>query len=136
MPPILLDTHIAVWSANGSLTSAAARTIDAAATRGELLLSPISAWEVGMLVARGRLVLAHAVDDYVRGLFGQAGVVTAALTPAIAAAAALLPAAFPGDPADRMIVATAVAYGAQLVTRDKAIRAYAKATRTLRCIAA
>lgn len=134
MTPILLDTHAAIWSANGSLRPATARIIDAAAERSELLLSPITAWEIGMLVSKGRLVLAQTVHDYVRALFGRPGVVTAALTPGIAAEAATLPSSFHGDPADRIIVATASAYGAQLVTRDNAIRSYAKGEKVIRCV--
>lgn len=134
MHPILLDTHAAVWAASGALAAAPSKVIDAAAERGELLLSPITAWEIGMLVQKNRLTLASTIHDYVHALFAQPGVITAILTPAIAAAATSLPGAFHGDPADRMLVATAAAYGARLVTRDKHIHAYAKATKQLRCI--
>lgn len=134
MPPILLDTHAAIWSANGSLRPALTRTINAAADAAELLLSPITAWEIGMLVSKGRLELVRSVEDYVRALFGQPGIVTADLTPDIGVGASMLP-GFHADPADRIIVATAAAYGAQLVTRDKGLLAYAKATKTFRCIA-
>ena len=135
MNPILLDTHAAIWSAEGTLAGAVARTIDAAADREELLLSPISAWEIGMLVRKGRLALAPSLHDYVRALFAQPGVVTALLTPAIAAASTALPAGFPADPADCLLIATASAYGASLVTRDRKIRDYARTTKHLRCIA-
>lgn len=135
MNPILLDTHAAVWSANGSLQKGTAATLDAAAREGRLLLSPITAWEIAMLVAKRRLHLALPVQDYVRALFGQTGIVTATLTPAIAAAAAALPAGFPDDPADRILFATAQTYGAHLVTRDKAIRAFADLSKAVRCIA-
>ena len=134
MTPILLDTHAAVWSAEGKLRSAVAHAIDAAAQRCELFISPISAWEIGMLVSKGRLVLAQKVPDYIRALFARPGVLPASLTPEIAAHAALLPGTFHGDQADRIIVATANAYGADLVTRDAAIRAYAKTAKVIRCI--
>ncbi len=87
-----------------------------------------------MLVDKGRLSLAPSVQEYVRALFGHPGVVTATLTPTIAAAAASLPGSFHSDPADRILVATAAAYGAQFFTRDKRIREYAKATRHIRCV--
>jgi PIN domain nuclease of toxin-antitoxin system len=135
MNPILLDTHVAIWSVSGTLSTATARTIDAAAGRGDLLLSPITAWEIAMLVEKGRLSLAPAVQEYIRALFGHPGVVTATLTPAIAAAAACLPGKFHADPADRILVATAAAYGARLFTRDERIHEYAKATRHVRCVA-
>ena len=134
MTPILLDTHAAIWSASGTARAATARIIDAAAQRGELLLSPITAWEIGMLVGKGRLILAQSVHDYVRALFGQPGVVTAVLTPAIAVEAATLPSSFHGDPADRIIVATASFYGAQIVTRDRAILSYAETKKAVRCV--
>ncbi|HEX3456675.1 MAG TPA: type II toxin-antitoxin system VapC family toxin [Candidatus Baltobacteraceae bacterium] len=134
MNPILLDTHAALWSASGTISASAARLIDAAAERGDLLLSPITAWEIAMLVEKRRLLLAPTVQEYIRALFGQPGVATATLTPAIAAGAAALPGKFHADPADRILVATAAAYGARFVTRDKRIREYAKATNYLRCI--
>lgn len=135
MPTILLDTHTAIWSAEQQLSARTMRLIDSAAERGDLLLSPISAWEIGMLSCRGRLKLSRPVDDYVRDLFSRPGVLIAPLSIAIALDAALLPRALSGDPADRILVATAAAYDAQLVTRDKAIQDYAKNTKTIRCIA-
>lgn len=135
MNPILLDTHVVVWSANGTLSPITTKTVDAAAKRGDLLLSPISAWEIAMLVNKGRLSVAPTVQEYVRALFRQSGVVTATLTASIAAAAGCLPGKLRADPADRILIATAAAYGAQLVTHDKNILDYAKATRYLRCVA-
>lgn len=135
MNPILLDTHAAMWAADAKLKPDVARVIIAAGARGDLLLSPITAWELGMLTRRGRLAPALAVEEYVRVLFSQPGVVVAALTPSIALAAATLPQTPIADPADRILIATATAYGAQLVTRDRKIREYAKSTGYLRCIA-
>ena len=135
MSPILLDTHAAVWAADGRLRGEAAEWVNAAADREELLLSPITAWEISLLVRKKRLLVSSAVEDYVRALFGQPGVVLAHLTPSIAVAAAALPDSLRADPADRFLVATAAAYGARFVTRDREIRAYAKSTGRLRCIA-
>lgn len=80
MNPILLDTHAAVWAVEGKIAPAIAGAVDDAAKRGELLLSPISAWEIGMLVRKGRLILATPAQDYIRALFAQPGVLTATLT--------------------------------------------------------
>lgn len=135
MSPILLDTHAALWATDGTLSGTVTKTIDAAAQREELLLSPITAWEIGLLVRKGRLPLASSIHDYIRTLYGMPGVVVAVLTPAIAVAATTLPGKFHRDPGDSILIATAAAYGAQLVTRDKAIHAYAKATKHIRCIA-
>jgi PIN domain nuclease of toxin-antitoxin system len=134
MSPILLDTHAVIWGAEDALTRDAARTIADAASRNELLISPISAWEIGILVAKKRLALHMPVGEYVRGLFAHRGVVTATLTPAIAAAATNLPGKLHDDPADRFLVATAAALGAQLVTRDRKLHAYARSTGYVRCI--
>jgi PIN domain nuclease of toxin-antitoxin system len=134
MKPILLDTHAALWAIDGKLNRALVKEIDAAADRSELLLSPITAWEIGMLVQRKRLALTLSANDYIRVLFARPGVIVAALTPTIAASAALLAAPAPANPADRFLIATAAAYGAQFVTHDKEIRGYAKSTGYLRCI--
>ncbi|MBV8155740.1 MAG: type II toxin-antitoxin system VapC family toxin [Candidatus Eremiobacteraeota bacterium] len=132
---ILLDTHAAIWSSNGLLKPAAERNIDQAARRKELLLSPVSAWEIGMLVKKGRLLLTWPLEEWVRAMFAAPGVVTAAITPAIALNAAQLPGSPPRDPADRILIATAAAYGAAILTRDKAMLHYAKATGHVRCVA-
>ncbi len=135
MKPILLDTHAAVWSALGELNGAVAKAIDEAASRQELLLSPITAWEIGVLVRKGRFELSMTLSDYVRTLYTRPGATTATLTPQIAAASTVLPGRFHHDPADRILIATAAAYGAHLLTRDKAILDYAKRTKHIRCIA-
>lgn len=135
MNPILLDTHAAILSAAGILPKRTASMVEQAAEREQLLLSPITAWEIAMLALKQRINLTLPANDFVRALFAQRGLVTAGLTPLIAAAAASLPSPFPKDPADRMIFATAQAYGADLVTNDKAMSAYAERTKTVRCIA-
>lgn len=133
--PILLDTHAAVWVFEDSLKPAVAKEIDLATKRHEVMLSPISAWEIGMLTSRGRLSLTVPVEDYVRAIFQQLGILTAPLTPEIALAATSLPGDFHRDPADRILIATAAAYAAHLMTRDRAILEYARKTRYIRCIA-
>ena len=132
---VLLDTHAAMWSLDDVLSLEAKAAANEAAERGELLLSPVSAWEIGILVSKKRISLAVPVADYVRRLFFESGVTIATFTPEIALASTLLPGAFHRDPADRILVATASAYGAKLMTRDKAIHAYAKKTKHIRCIA-
>jgi PIN domain nuclease of toxin-antitoxin system len=134
MSPILLDTHAAVWAAEGQLSKSASAVVDEAASRSELLISPISAWEIGMLVQKKRLELAMSVEDYVRALFARPGVVTAAVTPATAVGATNLPGDLHADPADRILVATAASLGARLLTRDRRLHAYARATRHIHCL--
>lgn len=77
-----------------------------------------------MLVGRGRLQLRVSPDVYVRRTFKMRGLTTVPLTPEIAIASTLLPGTLHGDPADRMLIATAREHGYRLVTRDRAILEY------------
>jgi PIN domain nuclease of toxin-antitoxin system len=87
-----------------------------------------------MLVAKGRLVLAGSTESYVRDLFSRNGVVEEPVTATIAEVSARLPGAFHGDPADRIIVASAGVRAATLLTRDDRIRSYARRTRFVRVV--
>jgi PIN domain nuclease of toxin-antitoxin system len=122
---ILLDTCALIWVMNRDpLLPAALRAIERAARAGELYLSPVSAWEIGALVGRGRLKLDVSAESYVDRIFTRAGVQIAALTPEIAVRSSSLPGDFHGDPADRMLVATAMVMGLRLMTRDRRILDY------------
>jgi PIN domain nuclease of toxin-antitoxin system len=133
MSPILLDTHAVIWTYNGTVSDSVRKVIDAATARGELLISTITAWEIATLAGKNRITLGAPLHEYIRALFND-DVVHAAVTPEIASAAGSLPTTFTGDPADRIIIATAQAYRAHLVTRDKQIHGFARATRTFQCI--
>jgi PIN domain nuclease of toxin-antitoxin system len=84
-------------------------------------LSTISVWEFGMLVRRGRIRLDREVAAWVRHALGDRRLQPIAPDPEVALAAALLGDDFPGDPADRLIYATARQAGCMLVTRDERI---------------
>ncbi len=92
---------------------------------GALYLSPVSAWEIGVLAQRGKVTLAVSAETYVSRAFSRPGVRIAALTPEIAVRASFLAGQFHADPADRMLVATAILMGLKLVTRDREILRYA-----------
>jgi len=127
--PLLLDTHYWIWLQFGireQLSASVLKAIDQAAASGSLLLSVISVWEVGMLESKGRIQLYSPCEDWVRNALAMPGLSLAALTPEIAVASTRLPQPFHGDPSDRIIVATARALGARLVTRDSKIRDYAR----------
>jgi PIN domain nuclease of toxin-antitoxin system len=124
-----------MWSIDGMLPRHAEALVDAAAASGKLLLSPVSAWEIGTLVSKKRLRLNVAAGEYVHQLFVGTSAAIATLTPNIALASTMLPGDCHNDPMDRLLIATAAAYGAALMTRDKAIQAYAKKTKHIRCIA-
>ncbi|MGH9039971.1 MAG: type II toxin-antitoxin system VapC family toxin [Acidimicrobiia bacterium] len=119
MTTVLLDSHaLQWWSAEPErLSRPAARVIDQA---DELAVAAITWFELGWLARHGRI----AVDIPVRSWLEQlaADVRTFGITPAIADTATQLPAAFPGDPADRMIYATAIEHGCRLVTKDGRLR--------------
>jgi PIN domain nuclease of toxin-antitoxin system len=126
--PLLLDTHVWVWTMEGDLRQLgrnAHAAIVSAAAGGNVLVSPISAWEVAMLEARGRLRLAMDARAWVRRALSAPGVRVAELTPETLVDTARLPGEIHRDPADRMLVATARRTGARLVTRDAQLLAYA-----------
>jgi PIN domain nuclease of toxin-antitoxin system len=122
---ILLDTHALLWWQAGSqrLSAVASRRLAAASS---ILVSAISCWEVGMLVRRGRVRLDRPTAAWVRDLLASDRVVLAELTPSVAVTAAELE-GFHGDPADRLLYATARRQAVPLVTKDRLIRRYAKA---------
>ena len=124
---IVLDTHVLVWWANGqtaSLPTAARRAIAAELKGGRIAISSISAWELAMLVAHGRMALSVDTRQWL-DLVGQIEAVEfVPVDNAIAIDSVELPGEFHKDPADRLIVATARKLGAPLVTADEKIRAY------------
>lgn len=126
MSAVLLDTHALVWLVAGDerLRLDARRCIEAAAQKQQLWVSAITPWEIGMLVAKGRLVLDRDVMDWVRAAMALPGIRLASLDPAVSVASTRLPVELHGDPADRLIVATARHLGATLVTADAALLAY------------
>lgn len=123
---IVLDTHCWLWwlSDARQLSRAAKAAIRRAVAREEALVSAISVWEVAMLVARTRLELSLAVDEWVARAESVSGFRFVPVDNRIALRAVQLPGTFHPDPADRIIVATALVRGAQLATKDERIRGY------------
>jgi PIN domain nuclease of toxin-antitoxin system len=121
---ILLDTHVWLWwlAAPERLSEDAREAIEQTPSIG---VCTLSAWELAMLAARGRITLDRDIRLWVRQALAQPRVEALPPSAEIAVAAALLDSrAFPGDPIDRMIYATASATDARLITRDRAIRAF------------
>lgn len=131
---IVLDTHALIWWVNGDgqLSRSARTAVEAeqATETGVILVSAISAWEVGMLVARERLAMTMSVDDWLDTVESIDGLRFVPVDNRIGVESTRLPGAFHKDPADRMIVALARHLNAPLVTADDKIRAY-KHVRTI-----
>jgi PIN domain nuclease of toxin-antitoxin system len=126
---IVLDTHAWLWWVVGDsrLPRALKRRIEAT----EVGVCSISCFEIALLERRGRLTLDRNVHAWVELALAREGVRLLPLDASIATDAAQLdPEGFPGDPADRIIYATARRHGAVLATKDRRIRAH-DATHTL-----
>lgn len=121
---ILLDTHAWIWwlSEPARLSPAAARTIDRA---DRVAISPISCWEIATKVSRGRLTLDRALGVWMRQALAHPRGTVLDVTPEIAVLAGELgPGELHGDPADRMIAATALVHHLPLVTKDERMHGF------------
>jgi PIN domain nuclease of toxin-antitoxin system len=121
---IVLDTHAWLWwvSDPARLSKPVTAAIE---DEGSVGVSAVSCWEVVTLAERGRIELDRDSRRWVRAALGLEGVRALPLGPEAAVAAGLLPReGFPGDPADRMIYATARIAGVRLATKDRALRRF------------
>lgn len=130
--PVVLDTHVLLWwkADPDRLSPAAAGSLDAAS---KILVSPISCWEIAMLIAKGRVKLDRPVRVWLHDLLASPRLGLAELTASTAVAAAEL-VDLHGDPADRFIVATAETLRVPLVTKDRLIQDYASRRGRLRVV--
>ncbi len=127
MKPILLDTCAAIWMIEGGLSSRSESELRHAREEGaEVFVSPITAWEIGLLASRNRIALTLPPTSWFDALLEE-GVSLADMSPSILISASHLPGPELRDPSDRIIAATARAYGYRLMTRDKPILAFAAA---------
>ncbi len=119
MTTVLLDSHVVHWwSAEPERLSPAA--VEALESADELAIAAISWFELAWLAQHERIVLSTPIRSWLDGL--SAELRTIPITAAVAHAAVSLPSSFPGDPADRLIYATAVERGWPLVTKDRRLR--------------
>jgi PIN domain nuclease of toxin-antitoxin system len=128
MTPLLLDTCAAIWLAEAeSLAQEATQVLEEAYGAGPgVYISPITAWEIGLLNSRGRLTLLIKPQLWFQRLFDVLRFRLADMSPQVLIASSFLPGAPPRDPADRIIAATAREYGYRLMTRDRTLLAYAE----------
>lgn len=119
MSELLLDTHVVQWwSAEPERLSALATEVLSQAD--QLAVAAITWYELAWLARHGRISVAIPIPAWLTQLADQ--VRTIGITPSIADAAVSLPTSFPGDPADRLIYATAIEHGLRLVTKDGLLR--------------
>lgn len=124
---IAIDTHVLVWWINGDdqLSSRARAALEKEIrTGGDILVSAITAWEIAMLIEKGRLTLTMDIDDWLATVESIEAVSFAPISVGLAVQSVRLPGEFHSDPADRLIVALARQHSVPLVTADGKILAY------------
>jgi len=121
---ILLDTHAWIWWVNDpkKLSKKARETINDAAKNEGFYISSFSSWELGMLVNKGRLMLDRDISDWVAASEALPFINFVPINNRIALKSIELD--LHPDPADRIIVATALSLGASMVTKDEKLRSF------------
>jgi PIN domain nuclease of toxin-antitoxin system len=121
---VLLDTHVWIWwlTGSGTLSNNERQALDAAAQREAPQISAITLWESQMLHAHGKLNLQFPYEAWLLEATASGAAQILPIDPAVILELNRLPATFHGDPADRIIVATARAFDIPLATHDRQIR--------------
>jgi len=125
---LILDTHIWVWLNTGSseLSKSSVSMIEQAAVSGQVYIPAIVVWEVAALAAKRRLTFKMPTRQWIEEALSKPGINLIPLLASIAVESTELPGEFHGDPADRLIVATARIKWLPLMTRDAKILTYSK----------
>jgi PIN domain nuclease of toxin-antitoxin system len=115
---IVLDTHVWLWWQDNPerLSRRAAKEIDGASRIG---IPAICCWEAAHLFETGKVTPSIGIREWLESALAEPGVELLPISPAVAALAAGLESGFPGDPADRLIAATAIIEAATLITKDE-----------------
>jgi PIN domain nuclease of toxin-antitoxin system len=122
---LLLDTHALLWwlAGEGAFTVEQIELLERAEEKGDTFtVASISLWEIAKLIELGRIELQCSPDVFFDDLEQHPRIMVAAISPRIALESTRLGSAFPRDPADQLIVATARVNGLRLVTADERIR--------------
>jgi PIN domain nuclease of toxin-antitoxin system len=130
MTSVLLDTCAVIVMMGGDMQHSAREAVIEAGLSEGIFVSPVTAWEVGLLARRrrrGRVEFRPDAAAWMARVLSSAGVCQAPFNFDIALASSALPDPFHEDPADRMLVATARYLGMPIVTSDRRILAYAQA---------
>jgi PIN domain nuclease of toxin-antitoxin system len=135
--PLLLDTCAAIYITDDArMMPQAVEAIDDAFDRNQAVyLSPVTAWEVGLLASKGRFKSSLSPKRWLDRLLSFREISLCAMPADVLLEASFLPGDLHSDPADRIIAATAREYGYTVVTRDRALLDYAAAghLRALEC---
>lgn len=134
--PLLLDTCAILFISNGAgVNDNSDREIGRASSERRLYVSPISAWEIGIGVAKKKLILPADPLDFFDRFAERIGARLIALSPEILVRSSMLPGEIHGDPMDRILVASARILEMVLVTSDGPILRYGREghVRTLAC---
>lgn len=124
--PTICDTHVLLFWAHQPerLSPVARQSVEEGRSQGALAIADISLWELALLHERGRLQLPSDVTPgfYIKQLLAALRLEVLPITPEIAllSRSSLFR---HGDPADRLIGATALQLGAPLITADAKLRA-------------
>jgi PIN domain nuclease of toxin-antitoxin system len=123
---VLLDTHAFVWwiSSPQKLSKKVRQKIDDAASQQKVYVSSISVWEIVLLAARSRLAFSVAVEDWIMLCESLPFLNFVPIDNHVAIKSNRLPDPLHQDPADRMIIATALILNAILITRDEKLQRY------------
>jgi PIN domain nuclease of toxin-antitoxin system len=124
---LLLDTHVLFWwTEDRNLQPALRERIELARRSGSLFLSAATAWEIGILVGKGQYALPRSPLEWWTLLVTKGGAIQVPIDGEIALRSWSLPGTIHNDPADRLILATALLKGMTLVTRDQKLIDYAR----------
>jgi len=123
---LLLDTCAVIWiSQDEPIAETAIEAIGKVPQSGTLSVSVMTAWEMGMLVSKGRLPSTKTPERWFDEFVEAAAIEVEGVTPRILVAASYLPGVAHNDPVDRILIATARERDLTIITRDRAILAYA-----------
>lgn len=123
---IVLDTHILVWWSDNpkKLSKIANQAIELAKKKHEICISSISLWEIAHLVNKGRIEFTLGFENWVKKIENLSFIRFIPVDNSIAVKSVNLPNFSNNDPADRIIVATALSLGVKLITGDQRILKY------------
>ncbi|MGD9158655.1 MAG: type II toxin-antitoxin system VapC family toxin [Desulfobacteraceae bacterium] len=123
---IVLDTHVWIWWVSNpkKLSAPARKAINYAIKGNNICISSISVWEAVLLHSKKRLILSMNIDEWIATSEKLPFISFVPIDNPIAVKSVLLPEPLHNDPADRIIISTAITLGAELITKDEKIINY------------